>query len=360
MQELLSIKDLRVEFDLGRATLNAVNGVNLSLNAGESFGIVGESGSGKSVTAQAIMRIVPNPGNIVNGSIMLNAPGGAEQGSDGGVDLARINTRGGLIRKIRGGRIAMIFQEPMTSLSPVHRIGDQIVEAVMLHRTRDKAEARDIALHYLERMQITNPQQRFREYPFNLSGGMRQRVMIAMGLACDPDLLIADEPTTALDVTVQSQILELLEGLREEMGMSILYITHDLGVVAEVTQRIAVMYLGRIVETGTTRQVLKNPCHPYTKGLIDSFPKLSGARQERLQAIPGNVPVPIGLPWQCGFRSRCPVAIDGKCDTSVPAMTPVEDGHMVRCFHNSDTKEPPLPQAPAPRARRSLFSGGRT
>jgi oligopeptide/dipeptide ABC transporter ATP-binding protein len=242
------------------------------------------------------------------------------------------------IRHIRGKEIAMIFQEPMTSLSPVHSIGNQITEAIRLHITQDRREAVDIAVDMLTKVGLSNPAQRMREFPHQLSGGMRQRVMIAMALACHPRLLIADEPTTALDVTVQAQILELIASLQEQFQMAVLYITHNLGVIAEICDEVAVMYLGRIVESGPARPIFHNPQHPYTIRLLESTPRL-GQRKARLRTIEGNVPIPINPPVECGFYSRCPEAIAGVCNAAVPALVELENGHFARCFLRSDKKE---------------------
>ncbi|MBA7635647.1 Oligopeptide transport ATP-binding protein OppD [subsurface metagenome] len=243
------------------------------------------------------------------------------------------------IRNIRGKEISMIFQEPMTSLSPVHTIGNQIMEAIFYHDTRDKAVAKEITLEMLHRVGIPDPQQRINEYPHQLSGGLRQRAMIAMALSCKPTLLIADEPTTALDVTVQAQILDLMNNLQEQIGMSILYITHDLGVIAEISNEVAVMYLGRVVEYADAVTVFKSPLHPYTVLLLKSIPKIGRKARARLDAIQGTVPIPLNPPRECGFYSRCPGAIEGICNKEVPALTQIGEGHLVRCFLHSKEKE---------------------
>ena len=330
---LLSVNNLKVQFKLEEGTLKAVDGVNFSIKKRSTVGLIGESGCGKSVTALAIMRILSHPGRIAEGSILLN------RGETGEVDLTTYTPNSSEIRAIRGKDITMIFQEPMTSLSPVHTIGQQVSEALFLHRTKDKEEAKRIAINTLEKVGIANASQRYREYPHQFSGGMRQRAMIAMALSCNPSLLIADEPTTALDVTVQAQILDLMGQLQDEFDMSILYITHNLGVIAEMADTIFVMYLGRIVEQGTTAQVFENPQHPYTRRLLDSIPRFRRERVKKLDAIPGNVPVPIDLPPQCGFCSRCNQSISGTCDTYVPALTEADAGHFVRCFLHSDARE---------------------
>jgi len=329
---VLRVNNLRTYFHLDDGELKAVDGFDLNIKAKSTVGIIGESGCGKSVTAQSILRIVPSPGEIVSGEILYRRNGDI-------LDLAGLDPKGGEIRSIRGKEISMIFQEPMTSLSPVHTIGDQITEAILLHRTQDKDKAKEIALEMIERVEISNPSQRYDEYPHQLSGGMRQRAMIAMALSCNPKILIADEPTTALDVTVQAQILELMSQLQEQFGMSIMYITHDLGVIAEIADYVNVMYLGRVVERANTNELFKNPLHPYTRRLLKSIPKIGGKSRTRLEAIQGNVPVPLNPPQECGFRSRCEEAIVGKCDTDIPSLVDMGDGHYVRCFLHSEEKE---------------------
>jgi oligopeptide/dipeptide ABC transporter ATP-binding protein len=302
--------------------------------------VIGESGGGKSVTAQSILRIVPPPGHIVSGQIQLHRP------NQPPLDLASLDKGCAAIRAIRGQDISMIFQEPMTSLSPVHTIGFQIAEAVLLHRTQNKREAKEIALDMIARVGISNPRQRYDEYPHQLSGGMRQRAMIAMALSCSPRLLIADEPTTALDVTVQAQILNLMHSLREQFGMSIMYITHDLGVIAEATSYVYVMYLGKVVEQARTVDLFRNPLHPYTRALLRSIPKIGRKARVRLEAIQGNVPIPIDPPLMCGFFSRCKDAMPGTCNAAMPALVEMESEHFVRCFLHSKQTESvnaPLP-----------------
>ena len=329
---VLEIRGLKTYFHLHEGTLKAVDGVDLTIPARSTVGIIGESGSGKSITARSILRIIDKPGEIVAGEILLHGREGTP------TDLVKLNPRGSSIRKIRGKVISMIFQEPMTSLSPVHTIGNQIMEAILLHRTSNRREAKDIALDMIEKVGISNPHQRFDEYPHQFSGGMRQRAMIAMALSCNPDLLIADEPTTALDVTVQAQILELLKELQEQYHMAVMFITHNLGVIAEIADEVNVMYLGRVVESGKTREIFKNPQHPYTRRLLLSIPTMGKKAGQKLETIKGNVPVPINPPRQCGFFSRCEEAIEG-CDRTVPALVPIMDQHEVRCFLKSDAKE---------------------
>ena len=329
----LEVRDLRTYFHLPEGTLKAVDGVDFSIGARQTVGIIGESGSGKSVTAQSILQIVPPPGRVETGEILLRPGDGTA------VDISQLGSRGKAIRAIRGAAISMVFQEPMTSLSPVHTIGAQIVEAIRLHVTRDKREAKALALDMINRVGISNPAQRYDEYPHQLSGGMRQRAMIAMALSCSPALLIADEPTTALDVTVQAQILELMKSLQEQFGMAIMYITHDLGVIAEIADEVNVMYLGRVVERASTIELFKNPLHPYTRRLLKSIPRL-GVRGGRLDAIRGNVPVPMNPPAQCGFASRCDDFMPGVCDAAVPQLVDMGGGHYVRCYLHNQESEP--------------------
>ena len=331
---VLEVRDLRTYFNLTEGTLKAVDGVDLTIAPHQTVGVIGESGSGKSVTAQSILQIVPPPGAIQSGHIWLGRSDGSR------VDLCQLNPRSREIRAIRGAEVSMVFQEPMTSLSPVHTIGAQIVEAIQLHVTRDKQKAKGIALDMINRVGISNPKQRFDDYPHQLSGGMRQRAMIAMALSCSPSLLIADEPTTALDVTVQAQILELMKELQNEFGMAIMYITHDLGVIAEIADEVNVMYLGRVVERASTVELFKNPLHPYTQRLLKSIPRLGGRGRGRLDAIRGNVPVPMNPPPQCGFASRCDDFMAGKCDAAVPSLVNMGDQHYVRCYLHSEESEP--------------------
>ena len=323
---ILRVSDLHTHFMLDEGILKAVDGVDFAIPRRKTLGMIGESGSGKSVTAYSIMRTVLPPGKIVQGRIDFQRESGEI------IDLAALKPFGHEIRDIRGKEIAMIFQEPMASLSPVHTIGDQISEMVLLHRTRNKREAKEIVLDMLNRVGLPNPSKLYNEYPHQHSGGMCQRSMIAQALSCNPSLLIADEPTTALDVTVQAQILELIQSLQEEMGMSVLYITHDLGVIAEIADIVAVMYLGRIVEYADVRTIFHNPLHPYTQRLLKAVPTLTRSASTYLENIEGNVPVPLGLPRECGFYSRCLIAKEGLCNVDVPPLTEVEPGHFVRCL----------------------------
>jgi len=314
---LLEVRNLHTVFDTDDGLVRAVNGVSFPVKSGETLGVVGESGCGKSVTAFSIMRLIPSPpGRITEGEIRFR-----------GRDLLSLPEEE--MRRLRGNDISMIFQEPMTALNPVYTVGDQIGEAVRVHRKVGKKEARERSLEMLEQVGIPSPRQRLDEYPHQLSGGMRQRVMIAMALACRPALLLADEPTTALDVTIQAQILDLLQRLQEEMGMSIVLITHDLGVVAEVADRVAVMYGGRVVEQAPVRELFASPKHPYTIGLLESIPRMSDDT-ERLRVIPGTVPPPVALPPGCTFHPRCPFRYE-RCVSAEPELEDVASSHRVRC-----------------------------
>jgi peptide/nickel transport system ATP-binding protein/oligopeptide transport system ATP-binding protein len=315
---LIEIKDLKTYFFTENGVAKAVDGISVSIPKGKTLALVGESGCGKTVTALSIMRLLPPPGRIVDGEILFD-----------GVDLLKLSER--RMRAIRGNEIAMVFQDPMTSLNPVFTVGDQMVEMITLHGGRSKREAREIAVQMLARMKIPDPQRRFDEYPYQMSGGMRQRVMIAMALSCNPKLLIADEPTTALDVTTQAQILDLMRELQEEMGMSILFISHDLCLVAEIADHVAVMYASRIVEHAGTRELFGEPKHPYTVGLLDSRPRPGGSRGRKLRTIPGSVPDPLDHPSECRFHPRCPHARD-KCRLIEPRLKEVGEGHLVACW----------------------------
>lgn len=326
---LLSVKDLTIHFDLDEGVLKAVDGVSFTVNKGEVLGLVGESGCGKSVTAQSILGLIPKPGRV-GGSIVLNG--------ERSVDIASLDPKGVKINAIRGKQISIIFQEPMTSFSPHYTIGNQIMETIRLHTDKGPAETRQWAIEMLRKVGIANPEQRVDEYPHEFSGGMRQRAMIAMALACSPSLIIADEPTTALDVTIQAQVLRLMNQLKDEMNTSLLFITHDLAVVAQMCDEVAVMYLGKIVEYAPVRTIFRSPGHPYTIGLQESIPKVGRRAKEHLTPIDGTVPVPIDLPDQCGFFERCAWAEAGLCDRSVPPLEEVEQGHTVRCFKARQVK----------------------
>ncbi len=319
---LLEIKDLKVSFPASTGSIYPVDGVSLSIKKGETLGLVGESGSGKSMTSLAVMGLLPRPhGRVRGGSVLFR-----------GRDLLELSNEE--MMKIRGREISMIFQEPMTSLNPVYRVGDQIVEGILAHGAMTRRKARDRAVEMLARVGIPSPEKRVDSYPHLLSGGMRQRVMIAMALALEPGLLIADEPTTALDVTIQAQILDLMEGLKNESSMSVLLITHNLGIVAEAAQRVAVMYAGRILELASTGDLFSRPLHPYTRGLLESIPRMDD-RVETLKAIPGMVPSLESLPPGCKFSNRCPWAAP-VCEAAEPAMEEARGGHFVRCVRWSE------------------------
>ena len=321
---LLEVKDLETEFKVKRGTVKAVNGVSFEVDKGEILAVVGESGSGKSVTSLSVMGLIRDPGRVAGGEILFN-----------GENLLKKSTKE--MQAVRGDTISMIFQEPMTSLNPVYRVKDQIMETILTHTTMNKKEALKRAIEMLDLVGIPAPEQRVNDYPHQMSGGMRQRVMIAMALACDPELLIADEPTTALDVTIQAQILDLINRLREKLGMAVLLITHDLGVVAETADKVVVMYCGRVVEQATVEQLFTKPLHPYTQGLLDSIPKMDEDR-ERLYMIKGIVPDPIHLPKGCSFADRCDKCME-KCREHMPKLSVTEDGRKVRCFLVSDEVE---------------------
>jgi peptide/nickel transport system ATP-binding protein len=322
---LIEVRDLRVSLKLEEGLLTAADGVTFSIGQGETLGLVGESGCGKTMTAQSILRLAPRSA-VTTGRILLRTDGAAP------VDLVGLDRTGAAIRSVRGGVCAMIFQEPMSSFSPLHTIGNQVVEMVRLHRTPDRREARAIAIDMLGRVGIPAPAETIDKYPHHLSGGMRQRAMIAMALAARPKLLIADEPTTALDVTVQAQVLRLMRDLKREFGMSILYISHDLGVIAQMADRVAVMYLGSIVETSDVASLFAAPRHPYTQALMRAVPKIGSRAKGRLPAIRGNVPIPIDKKRVCGFVSRCPAAMPGICDRAVPPLAEVAPGQWAACF----------------------------
>jgi peptide/nickel transport system ATP-binding protein len=337
---LLEVKDLHTYFHLDQGIVKAVDGVDFTVMRGQTVGIVGESGCGKSVMARSILRIVPQPGRIGEGEILFhhnpeNANGAPTSQVKQVIDLAKLDPKGDEARAIRGGEISMIFQEPMTSLSPVHTIGNQIIEAIRLHQDVTKEQARQQAIEMLEKVNMPQPARTIDRYPYQLSGGMRQRAMIAMALSCQPTLLIADEPTTALDVTTQAQILTLLSELQRELGMAIIFITHDLGVIAQMVDYVVVMYLGKVVEVADVDSIFYDPKHPYTQALLRSIPRLGrkSARgiSGRLTAIRGTVPDPYNIPSGCPFHPRCRKAIAGVCDQKEPPFLDVGEGHKVRC-----------------------------
>ncbi len=322
---LVNVENLRTYFYTEDGEVPAVDGVSFHIDRGETLGVVGESGCGKSVTSLSIMRLIPDPpGKILKGSSITFE------------DEELLTKSDSAMRKIRGNDISMIFQEPMTSLNPVYTVGDQIMEAIELHQGLSEKEARQQAIEMLTLVGIPSPEQRIDEYPHQMSGGMRQRVMFAMALSCNPKLLIADEPTTALDVTIQAQILELMKSLKEELGMAIMLITHDLGVIAEMAERVVVMYAGKIVEEGDVFDVFGDPMHPYTEGLINSIPRLDAPKSDRLHVIEGVVPNPLAMPQGCYFNPRCPYAMD-ICLEEQPDLVQIEDDRQVACWlHSKD------------------------
>ena len=331
-EPLLSVRNLHTYFAQDEGTVKAVDGVSLEMNAGATLGIVGESGCGKSVTARSILRIVDRPGRIVDGEIWFRRPSANGGAGSRAVDLAKLEPNGEQMRSIRGAEIALIFQEPMSSFSPVHSVGNQIIEAILLHQEIDRRGARARAIDMLRRVGVSSPDQRVDQLAHQLSGGLRQRAMIAMALSCSPTLLIADEPTTALDVTTQTQILELLRQLQQEDGMAIMLITHDLGVIAEMATDVAVMYLGRVVEQAPVDAIFHAPKHPYTRALLRSIPRMRARSRERLTPIAGSVPHPYDRPTGCPFHPRCPDFIAGTCDRQTPGPRAVGDRHTVSCF----------------------------
>lgn len=323
---LLNVKGLCTYFYTEEGTVKAVDGVSLEIRRSETLGVVGESGCGKSVTALSIMRLIPTPpGRITRGEILY------EENKEKSVDLIRLDSRGSKMRNIRGGEIAMIFQEPMISLNPVYTIGDQIIESIVVHQKATKKEAKEHAIKMLDRVGISDPAQRVDDYPHQLSGGMRQRAMIAMALSCNPSLLIADEPTTALDVTVQAQVLELMKELQQEFDMAIMMITHNLGVIAETSDNVAVMYLGKIMEYASAHDLFHHPMHPYLQALLKSIPSIVG-KGERLAMIKGTVPDPLSILRGCLFAPRC-LEIKKICQSEEePPVIEVEKGHQVKCW----------------------------
>ena len=324
---LLDVRDLKVYFHIEQGTVRAVDGLSFQIEKGKSLGIVGESGCGKTITALSLMLLHPQPeGKIESGNIYYYPDG------DSRIDIAKLGIHSKQIRNTRGNEIAMIFQEPMMSLNPVYKIGQQLMEAIRLHQKVDKRRAKEIAIEALRRVRISAPEQRTNEYPFQLSGGMRQRVMIAIALSCNPNLLIADEPTTALDVTIEAEILNLIKDLQRELGMSLMMITHDLGVIGEVTDDVVVMYVGKIVEKANTRKLFEEPLHPYTKALFKSRPEIR--TEGRLSSIKGSVPNPYLLPQGCSFEPRCDVAME-ICKKKTPELFDL-DGHFVSCWKYDD------------------------
>ncbi len=321
---LLSVHNLQTYFYSRDGVVRAVDGVSFAVKPGEILGIAGESGCGKSVTSQSILRILPKNGRIVGGEILFRY-------DDRTIDLATTDVDGKEIRDIRGKEIAMVFQEPMTAFSPVHTIGNQIVETIRIHQQVSREEAREEAIELLRRVGMPNAARNIDEFTFNLSGGMRQRAMVALSLSCQPKLLIADEPTTAVDVTIQAQMLELLREIQADLGMAIIMITHDLGVIAELTDRVMIMYLGKEVEHGLVEDIFHRPMHPYTRGLLASIPKMEPGRVP-ISPIEGSVPNPYAMPAGCKFHPRCTDYIPGVCEQRDPPLTEIALGHEVSCY----------------------------
>ena len=326
---VLAVNNLQTHFFMDNNVVKAVDGVSFNLYPGKTLALVGESGCGKSVTSNSILRLIQPPGKLVGGTITINPP------DEEPIEIVGIDEKDDRLYHVRGGLVSMIFQEPMTALSPVHTIGNQMCEAILLHQNLTVPQAEELAVSMLAKVGIPGPEQRLKQYPFELSGGMRQRVCIAMAVACKPKVLIADEPTTALDVTIQAQILHLIKDLQQEMNTAVLMITHDLGVVAQVADEVAVMYLGQIVESGSVRQVLRQPQHPYTQGLLASLPSLNFG--ETLFAIPGSVPSPGQRPPGCCFHPRCAHAKAGVCNVGDrPVLESLQDGAAVACVRRDE------------------------
>src|SRR5699024_1379594 len=323
-EELLSVKNMKVQFKDNKDIVTAVNNVSFDINRQEIVAVVGESGSGKSVTMNAILKLLPPNSIIKEGEVIFNNQ-----------NLHQYSNK--KMRDIRGNEISMIFQEPMTSLNPLFTIGDQLNEIILLHQKTNKKRAKEIAIEMLKKVEIPRPENVYKSYPHTLSGGMRQRVMIAMALSCNPKLLIADEPTTALDVTIQAQVLDIIRNINEQQGSSIILITHDLGVVAEIADRVLVMYAGEVVEEADVFQLFKDPKHPYTKKLLDSTPKINET-QEKLTSIKGTVPHPTNMPTGCHFHPRCPVAMD-ICKSIHPSVTNLDENRKISCLRYEDVKE---------------------
>jgi len=332
-EPLLRVEELRTHIYLDEGTVRAVNGVSFTVDRGQTMAVVGESGSGKSVVAQSIMRILPDRARIVGGRILFSPEGGPP------LDLATLPADGKTMRGIRGGAIGMVFQEPMTSFSPVHTVGDQIGEMVRLHRGASRAEARAVAIETLRAVGFPDPERKVNAYPFELSGGLRQRAMVAMAIICRPVLLIADEPTSALDVTIQAQILDLLLALQKDYGMALLIITHDPGVVAHVADYVTVMYCGKVMETGPVGTLFDEPRHPYLQALLRSTPHFGLLEGERLQAIAGTVPDPLTPIPGCPFLSRCPEGDHDVCGHSMPSLHSLAPDHLVACYRRGSVPE---------------------
>jgi len=329
-QPLLSVRDLRVHFFMDEGVVKAVDGISFDVLPGQVFGVVGESGCGKSVAMRALLAIVEPPGRIVSGKILLRRPAGADGGAVS--DLAALGPGGRTMRSIRGGEIALIPQEPMAAFSPVHSVGNQILEAIALHRHMGERDTRRLAVELCRDVGIPAPEHALDKYAWQLSGGLRQRALIAMALSCNPRLLIADEPTTAVDVTTQAQVLRLLRRLQASRGTAIIFITHDLGVIAQMADRVMVMYLGRVMEQGPVDRIFHAAQHPYTQALLQSIPSIRSTPHTSLPTIAGSIPHPFNRPRGCPFHPRCPHAMLGRCDQDSPALREIAAGHEVSCF----------------------------
>jgi oligopeptide/dipeptide ABC transporter ATP-binding protein len=342
---LVEIKDLHTYFHLAEGVVRAVDGVDMKIRHGETIGVVGESGCGKSVTSLSLMSLLPPSAKIESGEIIYYEPVSGQEGLVDAIDIAKLDPNSREIRHIRGNQISMVFQEPMTAMIPIRTVGQQIMEAITLHRKLGKKEAREMTIDILGKVRMPRPEKVVDDYPFQLSGGMRQRAVIAMALSCHPQLLIADEPTTALDVTTEAQILDLMRSLQNDLGMAIMYITHNLGVVAEMAKEVVVMYLGKIVEQTDVQTIFLDPLHPYTHGLLASIPHLDESilqpdRNRRLNVIKGMVPDPYSRLKGCPFHPRCPQAITDVCDQVMPDAVQARPGHMVRCHLYTDYQAP--------------------
>ena len=331
---LLSVCNLKTYFGLDEGTVKAVDGVSFDVYPGQVVGIVGESGCGKSVTIKSVLRIIEKPGQIVNGEILFRLTGSTDM-----TDLTKLDANSKKMRDIRGAEIALIPQEPMAAFSPVHTVGNQLMEAIMLHQSVNKTEARHIAIDRLREVGVPSPEQRIEAYSWELSGGLRQRAMIAMALSCNPKLLIADEPTTAIDVTTQAQVLNLLRNLQQQHGTSIIFITHDLGVIAQIADYVVVMYLGRVMETGPVDDIFHNPQHPYTKALLKSIPTVKSESRTVLPTIEGSIPHPFNRPPGCPFFPRCEDFMPGVCNKRIPAVQPVTATQTASCFLHHNVAE---------------------
>ncbi|MFN2216763.1 MAG: ABC transporter ATP-binding protein [Anaerolineales bacterium] len=329
--ELIRIHDLKVSFSLDEGTVQALDGVDLVIKKGKVVGVVGESGCGKSIMARSIIRIIPDPGKIDQGEILLRTKIGSNNGEEHVIDLAKIDPEDEIMRQIRWGEISMIFQEPMSSFSSYHTLGNQISEAILVHQDISKQDAEKLAIDMLDRVGIPNAATRITQYPHEFSGGMRQRAMIAMALICNPSLLIADEPTTSLDVTIQAQMLELMRNLRSDFGSSVVFITHNLGVIAQIADEVDIMYMGKIVESGSVRDIFNDPKHPYTVNLLQAIPKITGSVKERLVAIEGSIPSPFERVSGCPFHPRCNQIIKGVCEDQIPVLTDFGNEHKAVC-----------------------------